>query len=124
LLCASNPVVSAPNAMHVAERLGALDLLVVTDFFLSESARMADVVLPVTQWAEEEGTMTNLEGRVLRRRKALDAPGQVRSELQILADLAVALGSAVHFDTDPAAVFDELARASVGGKADYSGLSH
>jgi assimilatory nitrate reductase catalytic subunit len=68
--------------------------------------------------------MTNLEGRVLRRRKALDAPGEARSELVILADLATALGSTVHFDTEPAAVFDELARASAGGKADYSGLSH
>ena len=120
----ANVVVSAPDATAVRRRLEALDLLVVCDFVPSETAQLADVVLPVTQWAEEEGTMTNLEGRVLRRRKALDAPGQARSELQILADLAVALGSTVAFDTDPAIVFDELARASAGGKADYSGLSH
>jgi assimilatory nitrate reductase catalytic subunit len=123
LLAASNPVVSAPNARHVAERFGALDLLVVTDFFLSESARMADVVLPTTQWAEEEGTMTNLEGRVLRRRRALDPPPGVRSELRIWHDLAERLGRGEHFPADPAAVYDELRRASAGGVADYAGIT-
>lgn len=68
--------------------------------------------------------MTSLEGRVIRRRKALEPPPGVRSELDVLADLAVRLGSTVHFGTDPAEVFDELARASAGGRADYSGLSH
>jgi assimilatory nitrate reductase catalytic subunit len=82
------------------------------------------VVLPVTQWAEEEGTMTSLEGRVIRRRRLLDPPAGVRSELEVLADLAARLGSPVAFPTDPALVFDELARASAGGRADYSGLSH
>lgn len=124
LVHGSNVVVSAPDATAVRRRLEALDLLVVCDFLPSETAQIADVVLPVTQWAEEEGTMTSLEGRVLRRRQAVEAPGQARSELQVLADLAAALGSDVAFDTDPAAVFDELARASAGGRADYSGLSH
>lgn len=120
----ANVVVSAPDATAVRRRLAGLDLLVVSDFVPGETAALADVVLPVTQWAEEEGTMTSLEGRVLRRRRLLDPPGQARSELRILADLAGLLGSAVEFDTDPAAVFDELARASAGGPADYSGLSH
>jgi len=61
---------------------------------------------------------------VLRRRKALDPPGEARSELDVLADLARLLEAPGRFDTDPAVVFDELARASAGGKADYSGLSH
>jgi assimilatory nitrate reductase catalytic subunit len=120
----ANVLVSAPDATAVRRRLESLDLLVVCDFVPSETAMLADVVLPVTQWAEEEGTMTNLEGRILRRRKALDPPGEARSELRILADLAAALGSDVRFDTEPAVVFDELARASAGGRADYSGLSH
>jgi len=120
----SNVVVSAPNADRVAERLAALDLLVVCDTVPSETALLADVILPVTQWAEEEGTMTSLEGRVIRRRAAVDAPGLARSELWILAELARRLGSPVTFGTDPAEVFDELARASAGGVADYSGLSH
>jgi assimilatory nitrate reductase catalytic subunit len=120
----ANLLVSAPDALAVRSRLEALDLLVVCDFVPGETARIADVVLPVTQWAEEEGTMTNLEGRVLRRRKALDPPGEARSELEILADLAHRLEAPGTWDTDPAVVFDELARASAGGRADYSGLSH
>ncbi|HWV76581.1 MAG TPA: molybdopterin oxidoreductase family protein [Isoptericola sp.] len=124
LVHGSNVVVSAPNADRVRERLAALDLLVVCDVVPSETALLADVVLPTTQWAEEEGTMTNLEGRVIRRRHATDPPGEARSELWILAELARRLGSDVAFPTDPAVVFDELARASAGGVADYSGLSH
>jgi len=124
LVHGSNVVVSAPNADRVRERLAALDLLVVCDVVPSETALLADVVLPTTQWAEEEGTMTNLEGRVIRRRRATDPPGEARSELWILAELARRLGSDVAFPTDPAVVFDELARASAGGVADYSGLSH
>ncbi len=120
----SNLVVSAPNADRVRDRLAALDLLVACDFVPSETTDLAHVVLPVTQWAEEEGTMTSLEGRIIRRRRVLPAPGEARSELEILADLARRLGSTVRFDTDPAAVFAELARASAGGPADYSGLSY
>ncbi|WP_353650535.1 molybdopterin oxidoreductase family protein [Nakamurella sp. A5-74] len=123
LVHGSNPVVSAPDADRVVERLRSLDLLVVCDVVPSETALLADVVLPVTQWAEEEGTMTSLEGRVLRRRRAVDPPPEVRSELWILAELSRRLGGPV-LDTDPAAVFDDLARASAGGRADYSGLSH
>lgn len=124
LVHGSNLVVSAPDADRVRERLAGLDLLVVCDLVPSETARLADVVLPVTQWAEEEGTMTSLEGRVLRRRRALPPPPGVRSELEILHDLAARLGVPTGFPTDPATVFDELARASAGGPADYSGLSH
>src|SRR5690606_30957311 len=87
----SNVVVSAPDATAVKRRLQALDLLVVCDLVPSETALLADYILPVTQWAEEEGTMTGLEGRVLRRRKAVDAPPGVRSELQIMAALAARL---------------------------------
>ncbi|MBT2509719.1 molybdopterin oxidoreductase family protein [Streptomyces sp. ISL-98] len=125
LVCGSNPVVSAPHSSRVAERLASLDLLVVADFVPSETACMADVVLPVTQWAEEEGTLTNLEGRVLRRRSLLSPPGQVRSDLQVLHDLAVRLGEpASRFPTAPRDVFEELRAASRGGRADYSGISY
>ncbi|MFC7026029.1 molybdopterin oxidoreductase family protein [Promicromonospora thailandica] len=126
LVHGSNVVVSAPNAGAVIERLGLLDLLVVCDFVPSETAGLAHVVLPVTQWAEEEGTMTSLEGRVIRRRAVVAPPGAARSELWILAELARRLGApaTLAFPTDPAEVFDELARASAGGPADYAGLSH
>ncbi|RJT86952.1 nitrite reductase [Cryobacterium melibiosiphilum] len=124
LVHAANVVVSAPNAGAVREGLAALNFLVVSDFFFSETASLANVVLPVTQWAEEEGTMTSLEGRVIRRRKALDAPAGVRSELWILQQLAERLGAPSTWSAEPAAVFDELARATAGALADYSGLSH
>ena len=124
LVFGSNPVVSAPHAGHVSSRLAALDLLVVADVVPSETAELADVVLPVTQWAEEEGTMTNLEGRVLRRRRALPPPPGVRSDLDVLHGIAERLGQpADRFPTDPRAVYDELRAASAGGAADYSGIT-
>ncbi|WP_062388309.1 molybdopterin oxidoreductase family protein [Demequina iriomotensis] len=124
LVHGSNVVVSAPNAIAVEERLRALDLLVVCDLVPSETAMLADVILPVTQWAEEDGTMTNLEGRVIRRRTAVAAPGEARSELWILRELAARLGCDALFSDDPETMFDEMARASAGGKADYSGISY
>ncbi|MFC7487914.1 molybdopterin oxidoreductase family protein [Knoellia sp. CPCC 206453] len=124
LVHGANVRVSAPNANHVGDRLDALELLVVCDVVPSETAQRADVVLPVLQWAEEEGTMTSLEGRVLRRRKALAAPGGARSELWLWRELAARLDAPGTWDTEPSLVFDELARASAGGRADYSGLSH
>ncbi|MCM2579405.1 molybdopterin oxidoreductase family protein [Streptomyces meridianus] len=124
LLMGSNPVVSAPHASRITERIGALDFLAVADVVLSETARLADVVLPVTQWAEETGTTTNLEGRVILRRQAADPPPGVRSDLEVLHGLAVRLGHGDGFPTDPQQVFGELARASAGGPADYSGISY
>ncbi|MFW6773438.1 molybdopterin oxidoreductase family protein [Nocardioides sp. CPCC 205120] len=124
LVHGSNIVVSAPNATHVTERLAALDLLVVADLVLSETAAIADVVLPVTQWAEETGTMTNLEGRVVLRQRAVTPPAGVRTDLEVIAALAERLGSPVPFATDPEEVFAELGRASAGGPADYSGITY
>ncbi|WP_374991293.1 molybdopterin oxidoreductase family protein [Streptomyces sp. LHD-70] len=125
LVLGSNPVVSAPDAGRIARRLGALDLLVVADFVPSETARMADVVLPVAQWAEEEGTLTNLEGRVLRRRRLLDPPPGVRGDLDVLHGLAVRLGEpAARYPRRPREVFEELRAATAGGPADYSGVSY
>ncbi|MEX2980509.1 molybdopterin oxidoreductase family protein [Streptomyces sp. C36] len=124
LLMGSNPVVSAPHATHVTERLRALDHLVVCDVVLSETARLADVVLPSAQWAEEEGTMTNLEGRVILRRAALTRPEGVRTDLEILHGLAERLGVAKGFPIAAEEVFAELRRASAGGQADYSGITY
>ncbi|MFD5681284.1 molybdopterin oxidoreductase family protein [Streptomyces bacillaris] len=125
LVFGSNPVVSAPNAGHIARRLASLDLLVVADMVPSETTELADVVLPIAQWAEEEGTMTSLEGRVLRRRAALTPPPGVRTDLEVLHGLAVRLGQpADRFPTAPRSVFDELRRASSGGRADYAGITY
>jgi assimilatory nitrate reductase catalytic subunit len=124
LVLGANPVVSAPNAAPLEERLSRLDLLVVFDPFLSETASLADVVLPVAQWAEEEGTMTNLEGRVLYRRAALSAPSGVKTDLEVLQLLAEALGRGQYVSDEPEQVFNELRRASAGAKADYAGISY
>lgn len=124
LVHGSNVVVSAPDAGAVRAALATLELLVVSDVVLSETAALADVVLPVTQWAEEEGTMTSIEGRVLRRRAVVPPVGEARSDLDVIAELAHRLGAPGRWSTDPATVFDELARASAGGIADYSGLTH
>jgi len=123
LVAGSNPVVSAPDADFVTSRLRALDFLAVCDVVLSETAVLADVVFPVTQWAEETGTVTNLEGRVLLRRQAVTPPEGVRSDLDVMGALAERLGWP-GFLTSPEKVFAELAEASAGGVADYSGLSH
>ncbi|MGL4177786.1 MAG: molybdopterin oxidoreductase family protein [Dermatophilaceae bacterium] len=123
LVHGSNLVVSAPDVSSVRAALARLDLLVVADVVPSETAQLADVVLPVTQWAEEEGTMTTLEGRVIRRRKALEPPGEARDELWVWAELARRFGVG-GFTDDTRAVFDELARASAGGRADYSAVTY
>ncbi|WP_327690964.1 molybdopterin oxidoreductase family protein [Streptomyces sp. NBC_00461] len=124
LLMGSNPVVSAPHAAHIEERFRSLDFLVVCDVVLSETAALADVVLPVTQWAEESGTTTSLEGRVLLRRRALSPPEGIRSDLEVMHELAGRLGVEKGFPTDPEEVFEELRRASAGGPADYSGITY
>jgi assimilatory nitrate reductase catalytic subunit len=120
---ASNIAVSAPRSAHIAQRIRALDFLVVSDIFLSETAEMADVVLPTAQWAEEAGTMTNLEGRVILREAGVAPPAGVRTDLQVMAALAERLGK-TGFSGVPEEVFDDLRRASAGGKADYSGISY
>jgi assimilatory nitrate reductase catalytic subunit len=124
LVVGSNVAVSAPNARRVRDRLAALDFLAVSDIVLSETAALADVVLPTTQWAEERGTMTNLEGRVLLRSQAVTPPPGVRSDLEVISELARRLDAPSAWPTDPEAVFDELRVASAGGIADYSGITY
>ena len=124
LVFASNILVSSPDSDALAGGMGGLDLLVVADMFLSETAARADVVLPVAQWAEEDGTMTNLEGRVIRRRRAMLPPENVWTDQQILAALAERLDCAAAFPVSPQAAFAELGRASAGGPADYAGITY
>lgn len=125
LVMGSNMVVSAPDARQIEQRLRGLDLLVVADFFLSETAQLADIVLPMAQWAEEEGTITNLEGRVILRRRAFTPPEGVRNEIEVLCELASRLGKGHYFAFQNAReVFEELRAASSGGPADYMGITY
>ncbi len=124
LVMGSNVAVSAPSSGRIARRLGALAFLVVCDLVLSETAALADVVLPIAQWAEEAGTMTNLEGRVLLRRRAAAPPPGVWTDLEVIAALAGRLAAPGQWDAEPETVFEELRRASAGGPADYAGISY
>jgi assimilatory nitrate reductase catalytic subunit len=124
LVMGSNLVVSAPNAQSLEARLEKLEFLVVADPFLSETAALADVVLPACQWAEHAGTMTNLEGRVLLRQPARPPPAGVRTDLQILRGVAEALDRGECVNDSPESVFEELCRCSAGGVADYAGITY
>jgi assimilatory nitrate reductase catalytic subunit len=125
LVFGSNVVVASPNAKNIENKLRQLDLLVVCDAFENETAQAAHVILPVAQWAEEAGTMTNLEGRVILRRPVSPQPQGVKTDIEILCELAKRLGVTRGFDfKSPEAVFDELRAATAGAKADYSGMSY
>ena len=125
LIFGSNLVVASPNAQRVEENLRQLDLLVVCDSFLNETTKHAHVVLPVTQWAEEEGTTTNLEGRVIHRRPAVAPPVNVKTDIEILCELAKRLGAGQYFPfASSREVFEELRRATAGSRADYSGITY
>ena len=98
LVFGSNVAVASPNASNVARKLRALDLLVVCDAFENETTAAAHVVLPVAQWAEEEGTMTNLEGRVILRQRVRPPPPGVKTDLDVFCELARRLGVGDAFD--------------------------
>jgi len=120
-----NPVVSLPDNNFVRQALEKLDYYVVIDFFLSESARYADVVLPGSLQEEDEGTVTQTEGRVVKINKAVECPGEARPDWRIIQDVAKALGRerGLTFE-NPREMFEELRVASRGGIADYSGITY
>ena len=120
-----NPLVSLPDAEFTREALSKLELFVVMDFFMSETAHHADFVLPATLQEEDEGLSCNVEGRVIHIRKAVEPPGEARPEWRILGDLAARLGEAERFVfQSPREIFDELREASRGGIADYAGITY
>jgi formate dehydrogenase major subunit len=87
-----NPMVSDPDLSHVEESLKHLDLLIVQDIFLTETAKLADVVLPSACFAEKNGTFSNTERRVQRVRKAVPAPGQAKADWEIIAGISTRMG--------------------------------
>jgi len=114
-----NPALSDPDADHVRRALERLDFLVVQDIFLSETAALADVVLPAACFAEKDGTFTNTERRVQLVRKAVDPPGRALPDWQIVCRLASAMGYPLNYP-DAAAVMEEIARLT----PPYGGISH
>lgn len=125
LIMCSNPIVSSPNANFVRKALMKLKFLMVVDLYLSETAQLADLVLPSTSYLEDEGTLTNVEGRVLLREASFPIQGEAKHDWQILCEIANKLGKKKHFSYQSSEeIFDELRLASKGGKADYSGMTY
>jgi assimilatory nitrate reductase catalytic subunit len=108
----------------VKRALDQLDPLVVIDFFLSETAERADVVLPGSVWCEDEGTTTNLEGRVLKINRAVSPPGEAWNDVAIICELARRLGRGQYFPYHSTLeIWEELRRATKGSISDYSGIT-
>ena len=104
-----NPVMSDPDANHVTHCLEHLDFLVVQDLFMSETAVLADVVLPATVSAEKDGTFTNSERRVQRVRRAVPPPGEARHDWEIIGELARRMGYAGLTYDGPSDILAEVA---------------
>jgi formate dehydrogenase alpha subunit len=105
-----NPVVSDPDMTHTIKALKALDFLVVQDIFMTETAALADVVLPATVFAEKSGTFTNTERRVQRVRKAVNPPGQAREDSQIILELSKRMNYPMQYRNEEE-VFLEIGKA-------------
>jgi len=114
-----NPMVSDPDTHHVGEALENLDLLVVQDIFLTETALMADVVFPGVTWAEKDGTFSNTERRVQRVRQAVSARPGTRQDWQILSDLTTRLGYPSNY-ASPEEIFEEIRSLTPS----YAGISY
>ena len=120
-----NPLVSLPNNNYVREALEKLEFYVCIDFFLNETARHANIILPGSLQEEEEGTTTSAEGRVIRIRQAVTPPGNARTDTSIIMELAKRLGKHRKFNYESSEeIFNELRIASKGGTADYSGITY
>ncbi|HMX26633.1 MAG TPA: molybdopterin oxidoreductase family protein, partial [Blastocatellia bacterium] len=120
-----NPMVSLPDNNFVRQALEKLEFYAVIDFFLNESAYHADIVLPGSLHEEDEGIVTQIEGRVIKINQAVDPPGEARQDWRIIQDIARALGRERGFTfNNPREILDELRVASKGGVADYSGITY
>jgi assimilatory nitrate reductase catalytic subunit len=120
-----NPLVSLPDANFTREALSKLEFFGVIDFFLSETAHHADVVLAGSLHEEEDGLGCSAEGRVIHWQKSIDPPGDARQDSQIIIDLAHRLGRGQYFPfKNPADILEELRVASRGGIADYYGITY
>ena len=119
-----NPLVSLPDANYTREALEKLEHYSVIEFFLSETAQHADIVLPGSLHEEDEGTATTAEGRIVKIAAAVNPPGEAKLDWQILLSIAKRLGREKYFPfSSTRQIFDELRLASRGGTADYSGVT-
>ncbi|MBS3908842.1 MAG: formate dehydrogenase subunit alpha [Actinobacteria bacterium] len=114
-----NPALSDPDSTHVKEALEKLDFLVVQDIFLTETAELADVVLPSACFAEKDGTFTNSERRVQRVRKATEPPGEAKPDWRIIAEIGLALRYPMHYESAEE-IYEEMRKLTPS----YAGISY
>ena len=118
-LIGENPILSDPDARHVKESLETLDFFVVQDIFMSETAQLADVVLPSASFVERDGTFTNTDRRVQRVRKAIEPIGKSKPDWEITCQIAQKMGGKGFDFQDPSQIMDEMARLTPS----YGGIS-
>ena len=117
----TNPMMAAPDANGVRRALEALDFLVVQDIFPTDTARLADVVLPAATWVEREGTHTWVDRRVQKIDRLVDPPGEARPDWWVVCRVAERMGQGEHFDfSSPREIFDEIRRCV----PPYAGISY
>jgi formate dehydrogenase major subunit len=114
-----NPLISDPDLHHVEKELKKLDLLIVQDIFLTETAKLADVVLPSASFAEKDGTFTNTERRIQRIRKAIEPPGEAKPDWQIISSLATLMGYPLQYSSAQQ-IFEEI----TGLTPSYAGITY
>jgi formate dehydrogenase major subunit len=114
-----NPMLSDPDLKHVEEAFKNLDILVVQDIFLSETAQMADVVLPSACFAEKDGTFTNTERRVQRIRKAVPPPGEAKADWEIISEIATRMGYPMKYNSS-SEIMDEIRQVT----DTYAGITY
>jgi len=120
-LMGENPMMTDPDLARVKRALGNLEFMVSQEIFMTETAGLADVVLPAASFAEKDGTHTNTDRRVQRLRKATDPPGEARPDWRIISRLAVLMGYEKEFSfRSEEEIFDEIARATPS----YAGMSY
>ena len=119
-----NPMVSDPDLNHAEKSLTNLDLLIVQDIFLTETAKIADIVLPSACFAEKEGTFTNTERRVQRVRKAVEPPGLAKDDWEIFCNIASRMGYSMSYKNSKE-IMEEISRVTPSyGGIDYERIKH
>jgi len=114
-----NPLVTDPDLEHVEKAFKKLELLVVQDIFLTETAKIAHVVLPTASFAEKDGTFTNTERRVQRVRKAINSPGEAKQDWEIICDIATRMGYPMSYK-NAEEIFEEIRKVT----PQYAGITY
>jgi formate dehydrogenase alpha subunit len=114
-----NPLLSDPDLHHVKKELQKLDLMIVQDIFMTETAQIADVVLPVAAFAEKDGTFTNTERRVQRVRKAIESPGEAKTDWEVICGISNKMGYPMHY-ASAKEIFEEVTTVTPS----YAGITY